>query len=431
MINDKKIAFIICSNNDLKLNECISYLQTLIIPDGYEIDLLVVKDSKSMMAGMEEGASSTDAKYKVYMHQDVYIANKYFLADMLSIFESDDKIGLIGMIGAVRFPSIGIMWFDKRVGNGYGLINDNKYRYKDYRFDISDGIIDVDCVDGFLMASSQDVVFRTDIFDGWDFYDVSMSFEFKRRGLRVVVPNQSEPWCIHNDGGLWDLGSYNKYRKIALEEYADLINRNRGEIYNEAEIKALFPGVFELKRDDLIQSMYHLLSNMEGRMLMQKKKEYSNLFKCVMAYKLEAEAGAPEMFDNIYSMEDVNVKASLISFILYRAASGNPDDETVQRLNDAHENRISVYALAIFAKYFGSKSDSVECTLAQILCSMGKTAEAVRFLNCIVKMNKDKEKAAMMLVDMLLDMNMTEAAVDTVKNTCLAQREEFAEFINE
>lgn len=429
MINDKKIAFIICSNNELKLSECVNYLQRLIIPNGYETDLLVVKDAKSMLAGMEEGALSTDAKYKVYMHQDVFIVNKYFLSDMLTIFDTDERIGLIGMIGSVRLSPLGVMWFERRVGNVYGQNSNNLYDYKNYRFDISDGIVDAECVDGFLMATSADTVFRKEIFDGWDFYDVSLSFEFIKQGMRVVVPNQTEPWCIHDDGGLLSLGNYNTYRKKALEYYSDVIQRPRNYIYNEAEIRSLLPGALEYKRVEIIELIYHMLSNPEGRMLMQKKKEYSNLFKCIMSYKLESEAGNAVVFDNVYSMEDINVKSSLITFILYRVASNRGDDELEAMIEEMNENKISVYALAVFAKYFGENSDKVECDLAEYMSLMGKKTDAIRFLYCVVKMNENKETAAMKLVDMFLDMNMTESAVEVVRNTCLKEKEEFAEFI--
>lgn len=429
MTDDKKIAFIICSNNELKLSECISYLQRLNIPNGYVTDLLVVKDAKSMLAGMEEGAMSTDAKYKVYMHQDVYIVNKYFISDMLAVFATDERIGLMGMVGSVKIPPIGMMWFDRRVGNGYGFSSNNKYDYPNYRYDISDGFTDVDCVDGFLMATSADTVFRKEIFDGWDFYDVSLSFEFIKQGMRVVVPNQTEPWCIHDDGGLLSLGNYNTYRKKALEYYSDVIQRPRNYIYNEAEIRSLLPGALEYKRGEIIDLIYHMLSNPEGRMLMQKKKEYSNLFKCIMSYKLESEAGRAVIFDNVYSMEDINVKSSLISFILYRIASNRLDGELEAMIGEMSENKISVYALAVFAKYFGENSDKVECDLAEYMSLMGHKTEAIKFLYCVVKMNENKEAAAMKLVDMFLDMNMTESAVEVVRNTCLKEKEEFAEFI--
>lgn len=428
MVNDKKIAFIICSNNEFKLNECVKYLNTLIIPDGFETDLLIVKDAKSMLAGMEEGSNATDAKYKVYMHQDVLIINKYFVFDILKIFNSDERIGLIGMVGSVVFPAMGMMWIDNRVGNIYGF-TDDKYDLKNYRFDIYDGIVDVDTVDGLLMVTSDDVVFPKDIFDGWDFYDVSLSFEFAKAGKRVVVPNQINPWCIHDDGGILSLGNYNKYRKKALEYYSDIINRERERDNNKTEILSYLPGLLECKKDVNAEKIYDLLSSPKGRMLMQKEKCYLDLFKCLMAYKLEKEAGSTCMFDNISSMEDVDTKASIISFILYRVASNKVDDQLAEMLLSGDNNRISVYSYAVFAKYFEDKEDDVVSSLASILIQIGKKIDAFKLLFAVVKMNGDKEKCAMALVDLMLDMGMLAEAKEVVKTTCLKKKKEFAGII--
>ena len=70
-MNEHKFAFIICANNEIYLEECLHYLNQLLIPVGYETELLTIYDAKCMTAGYNEGMAATDAKYKIYMHQDV------------------------------------------------------------------------------------------------------------------------------------------------------------------------------------------------------------------------------------------------------------------------------------------------------------------------------------------------------------------------
>ena len=82
---------------------------------------------------------------------------------------------------------------------------------------------DVEAVDGLLMVTKEDLPWREDLFDGWDFYDVSQSFEFRKKGYRVVVPEQKKPWCAHDDGTM-NLWSYDGYRKIFLTEYASMLH---------------------------------------------------------------------------------------------------------------------------------------------------------------------------------------------------------------
>ena len=61
------------------------YIQKLIVPEGYEIELLEIRDAGSMTEGYNEGLHTSNAKYKIYMHQDVFIVYPYFLFSILEI----------------------------------------------------------------------------------------------------------------------------------------------------------------------------------------------------------------------------------------------------------------------------------------------------------------------------------------------------------
>lgn len=220
-MNDKKFCFIICTNNEVLLNECLVYLSRLVIPEGYSIDLLTITEAKSMTSGYNEGMHASDAKYKIYMHQDVFIMNRYFLFDILDIFKQDEKIGMIGMVGYKTMNSEGIMWNEKRFGAVpmYGAseayINSN---FGDYRYKSSDGITEVCVADGLMLVTAADIEWDEE-FDGWDFYDATQCMRFTDNGYRIVVPNQKLPWFIHDDGQYLSVWNYNKYRKKYLEKY--------------------------------------------------------------------------------------------------------------------------------------------------------------------------------------------------------------------
>jgi len=76
----------------------------------------------------------------------------------------------------------------------------------------------VEAIDGLLMATQYDIPWREDVFQKWDFYDVSQSFEFRKRGYEVIVPKMEKPWCIHDDG-VMNLENYYEERKKFLREY--------------------------------------------------------------------------------------------------------------------------------------------------------------------------------------------------------------------
>lgn len=214
-MNERKICFIACVNNDKYEREMLKYIEHLEIPEGYETEYLSIRDAKSMASGYNEGMRGSDAKYKVYLHQDVFIVNPYFIRDVLEIFE-DERIGMLGMVGSPRMPENAIMWNAPRVGRLYfNMI----YNSGESVFQPIEGkYCEVQAVDGLLIATQYDVPWREDLFQNWDFYDVSQSSEFIRRGYRVVVPEQKSSWCIHDDG-FYNLKNYYASRRIFRENY--------------------------------------------------------------------------------------------------------------------------------------------------------------------------------------------------------------------
>lgn len=224
-MNDKKFCFILCVNSQVFYEECIRYIERLVIPNGYDIDVISVTDANSMAEGYNQAMRASDAKYKIYMHQDVFLLYPFFLQSVLDIFESDNDIGMIGMVGAGKMAVDGVMWHDWRRGDLYeGNIEDryDEMTYETYQYQVADGLWDVQVVDGLMLITSKDILWREDIFDGWDYYDVSQSLEMIRAGYKVVVPEQLLPWCLHDDGML-NLKNHDKYRRKCLQEYSDLL----------------------------------------------------------------------------------------------------------------------------------------------------------------------------------------------------------------
>lgn len=219
-MNDRKFCFIICTNSKQYFDECIEYIQRLNVPEGYEAEVLEISDARCMTGGYNEGMAGTDAKYKIYMHQDVFIVYRDFLYAILDIFMDNDQIGMIGMVGTEKMASDGVMWHGYRKGNLIRKCEHSYYDFNQYQYTIQDGYCNVDAIDGLMMITSKDIPWREDLFDGWDFYDVSHSFEMKRNGFQVVVPKQKIGWCLHDDG-IINLSNYNKNRLKCLEEYTE------------------------------------------------------------------------------------------------------------------------------------------------------------------------------------------------------------------
>ncbi len=223
IMNENKICFIICVNDELFFNECKRYICWLEVPEGIEVELLEIREAKSMAAGYNEGMYGSDAKYKVYMHQDCFIVNKFFIRDVISIFVHEPGIGMIGLNGTETLPENGIMWSSPRIPESYELYAG----WEEYQYSLEqDGLWEVEGIDGVLMATQYDIPWREDLFDGWDFYDLSQSLEMRRQGYRVVVPVHNRFWYQHDDKPVLSLWNYDKYRRKFIKEYASSLSQN-------------------------------------------------------------------------------------------------------------------------------------------------------------------------------------------------------------
>lgn len=218
-MNPYKFCFIMCSNNPQYEHECIKYINNLTIPEGYEIEIKVIRDAASITSGYNRGMLSSDAKYKIYLHQDTFIINKDFLNCLLKGF-NDEATGMIGIIGTPKLDPSCVMWLGNRVGK---LVSNCIYHTVKAAIGEITSPTEVEAIDGLLMATQYDIPWREDIFKGWDYYDISQSFEFRKAGYKVMVLPADEPWCFHDDGIL-ELSEYYKTRDIFMQEYSDMLS---------------------------------------------------------------------------------------------------------------------------------------------------------------------------------------------------------------
>lgn len=213
---EKKICFIICVNNSLYYDECVWYINNLHVPSGYGIDIICITEAESMAEGYNAAMKDSNAKYKVYLHQDVFIYNRHFIDDILKIFQMDNQIGVIGVIGGINLPQNAVIWNAWNLGMTYGCDYVSASCIKGFQSEESKWT-EAEAIDGMLMVTQYDIEWREDLMLGWDFYDISQSLEFRRQGYKTVVAYQKEPWCMH-DCGNSKLIHYDEMRKKILSE---------------------------------------------------------------------------------------------------------------------------------------------------------------------------------------------------------------------
>lgn len=219
-MNDRQIAFIMCVNDERQAEESEYYIRCLNVPESYGLDVIKVREAPSMTAGYNAAMQSSDSRYKVYLHQDTRIIDPDFINRMLEVFERDKTIGMLGCVGCLKLPVNGQAVGHWDIGTVYHNCIPQKLTLSQ---DVGRHPVEVEALDGLLLATAQDIRWREDLFDGWDFYDVSQCLEMKRAGYKIVVPFQERPWCYH-DNLYSRMVNYQKYCKRMTEEYQDIEN---------------------------------------------------------------------------------------------------------------------------------------------------------------------------------------------------------------
>lgn len=192
-MNPNKLCFIICSNDEEKLSEALFYIHKLPIPSGIDTEFRIIRDARSMCEGYNRAMKSSDAKYKVYLHHDVWIIHENFIGDLISIFESHPKTGLLGLAGASKAVPSGIYvtHFD------YGAVAGPMIFQAEIP-PVEDSCFPCVALDGYLLATQVDLPWSEDIFHHFDFYDIAQTMNFRRAGYETACITQAKgPWCYH------------------------------------------------------------------------------------------------------------------------------------------------------------------------------------------------------------------------------------------
>lgn len=221
------VAVITCVNDEARYSACRSRLAQLVLPEGMALDFVPVRHAASMCAGYEEGRIATDAKYKLYLHQDMLLEQPEVLRIIMPYFQQHPEVGLIGLAGSRVWRANGIWWEDPSIylhlKEGDGV----KCPRRQLAIGTMAGAwLRVAMLDGIFLMTQADVPWRADRFRGWHFYDASACAEYRRAGYEIAVPRQDTPWFTHLGGGKELDDVYHYWRGVFLETYGDDIAKN-------------------------------------------------------------------------------------------------------------------------------------------------------------------------------------------------------------
>lgn len=208
----KRVEFIIYYDNEQYLEECLHYISSIIVPDGYETDVIGFTDTDNICNAYNEIADNSQADIRVYLTQKTFISNKNILNDALGIFESDEAIGIIGACGVCDLPE------------NSGFVPEWRYEFCIEKDDSAYEIQEVMAVHKMLMITNKNFRWREDALSGSDNYELSMCSDCRRKGYKLVVPKTTQKWCYY-DGTINDNNSNSvldniKSKVISLIEQA-------------------------------------------------------------------------------------------------------------------------------------------------------------------------------------------------------------------
>lgn len=352
-LNSKKIAFIICTNDELYYDECVWYIEQIDVPEGYEIDIIAIQGAESIAEGYNAAMDSSDAKYKVYLHQDVFIYNREFIRDIIELFQKDEELGLLGVIGGVNLPQDAIIWNAWNRGSTYLCNRKRTTRLELYREQKRD-YTEVEAIDGMLMVTQYDLPWREDLKLGWDFYDISQSLEFRRKGYKVGVPVQSEPWCLH-DCGQVNLKYYDQMRKKVLKEYGDFFMGSFKAVY-DVDVFAVEEQIFDRIRNYIEQGMLEQAVQIINMIDFDKITNNDLIYTWIMLDIYKREGLKPNergcFFYGVDSWENAKNKFIIIGFMLRHVQNEISSEKTQELVAQIENGTISYLTVCDIAMHF-------------------------------------------------------------------------------
>ena len=208
-LNPHAIAFLTLVNNETQYATCLRYLDALQIPAGYSVEKVAVYGATSMAEGYQRAMESSTARYKLYVHQDTYLVHRGLLLELLHLFDTYPRLGMVGVVGATRLPRKAIWWLNNAF-HCYGrlreyfrpggfpaslYLRDRVLHFSRFRQVVGD-YQPAAVVDGLFLATQYDLPWANSL-GGFELYDHVQALEFIKAGLEVGIARQEAIWCLH------------------------------------------------------------------------------------------------------------------------------------------------------------------------------------------------------------------------------------------
>ncbi|GIP47420.1 hypothetical protein J53TS2_10110 [Paenibacillus sp. J53TS2] len=194
-MSKKKFSFIFVISDEEVYEESRCYLNRLRIPDGVEVEVHELRAVKNLPLALNHAMHRSDAKYKVYLQDYLFIVNPNFIEEVIKRFESSPELGIMGMVGT-NHPSLTGKVFEsyQLVGN---IIEREAGTIQLKRFN-GEFTKPIKLLDGKILITQYDLPWREDILTSSEYLGESQSLEFTKSGFKAAVFNQNEDYFFYD-----------------------------------------------------------------------------------------------------------------------------------------------------------------------------------------------------------------------------------------
>lgn len=193
-MREKSIDFILCCSNQECVDKCVACINNLIIPEGYSIDIIGASEANSIAEAYNALMIESDAKYKVYLYENIYITDREFLIKAIDEIESDSGIGMLGVLGQNNY-------IESEIGEWncgtISIVNNTRAEKIDLNNHLQK---EVDILNGCLLMTAVDVGWESITGDKNGYFDLAHSKKMRAAGYSLRVFNTENPVCLYEAG---------------------------------------------------------------------------------------------------------------------------------------------------------------------------------------------------------------------------------------
>lgn len=194
-MHNNKLLFIIIGDDNQIISENVEYLNNLVLPKEIEAEYCIISQKDNISNALETGRIQSDAHYKVYLDQNVYIIDKDLVLKFIKLFDSDSQITMAGVRG---------YYYDGKSGNMIGCNRYMRYangcRLQELKEGEMSGIIDVAAIDESFVMTVDDTEWTG---SNKKEQVIKKCIELKSKGHRTIVWKGDTPSVLF-DNGIFD-----------------------------------------------------------------------------------------------------------------------------------------------------------------------------------------------------------------------------------